>query len=142
MDASLTLQEAHTLISETEDNIERVVKQEIPANLGLQIFSHIEPFEETSQIEEKSQLFTDISDIHEMLKTIIRRHPNILSMKDLQIYPESEGIGLIFRILMPPELNIVRVHAITDALEHDLRAVITKVAYCVIHTEPKLEKKE
>jgi divalent metal cation (Fe/Co/Zn/Cd) transporter len=67
----------------------------------------------------------------------MRNHPEILAIKDLQIYPESEGIGLIFRIFLPHNLNIVQAHAITDALELDLRATLTNIAYCVIHTEPK-----
>ena len=141
VDANLTLQEAHRLTSETEKNITRLVIQEIPANLGLQVFSHIEPFEGTSQII-KSQKITDVSHIQNILQKIIRNHSEILAIEDLQIYPESEGIGVIFTIFLPPNLNIVRAHAITEALEHDLRASLTKVAYCVIHTEPKVDEKE
>ncbi|MHA1746800.1 MAG: cation-efflux pump [Promethearchaeota archaeon] len=142
VDANLTLQEAHALISETENNITRLVKQEIPPNLGLQVFSHIEPFEDTAQLIVESQKITEVSHIQDILQKIIRNHPDILSIEDLQVYPESDGIGLIFRILLPPDLNIVRAHAITDALEYDLRATLSKVAYCLIHTEPKMEKKQ
>ncbi|MCK5344661.1 MAG: cation diffusion facilitator family transporter, partial [Candidatus Heimdallarchaeota archaeon] len=68
VDANLTLQEAHRLTSETEQNISRLVKQEIPPNFGLQVFSHIEPMEGSSSLSVKPLEITEISQFQEVLE--------------------------------------------------------------------------
>ena len=71
----------------------------------------------------------------EKIKTVVRRHADVLSMHDLRTRAAGVHTFIQLHIELDPQINLLRAHEISDAVEADLCAAFPR-AEVIIHQDP------
>jgi ferrous-iron efflux pump FieF len=71
----------------------------------------------------------------EKIKTVVRGHADVLSMHDLRTRAAGVHTFIQLHIELDPQINLLRAHEISDAVEADLCAAFPR-AEVIIHQDP------
>ncbi|MGA9797182.1 MAG: cation diffusion facilitator family transporter [Rhizomicrobium sp.] len=71
----------------------------------------------------------------ERIKAIVRAHPQVLSLHDLRTRAAGIHAFIQFHIELDPQMNLLRAHEVSDAVESELRAAFPH-AEVIIHQDP------
>jgi cation diffusion facilitator family transporter len=134
VDDTLSVGTAH----EQATAFEGAVRQELPA-IG-QIVTHIEPtaVAGSSHRAEPEDEAMVLEILHELTREgSLRCHPHNVTVRRI-----GDELAISFHCALDADTGITAAHAITEQVEHALRARLPHLGRVVIHVEPLSERKE
>lgn len=128
VDESLTLSEAHGLVT----SFENALLEAVP---GIdQVVTHIDPVGEVSALQRSEP--ADDGPVREVLDMIrIERGPGF-APRNLAVRRTGDALSVSFVLPMPPTISIAEAHAAGERVEKDLRSRLTGLERVVIRVEP------
>ena len=129
LDPALTLAAAHRRATELENEIKRQVPEVNEVNI------HIEPM--LNQVEAAREAGWLREGIEKKLLAIARETPGLVDCHGLVAHQVGDNILVSVHCTLEPDLQLGRVHDITEDLEFRFRKEFPQVMKVSIHAEPR-----
>lgn len=128
IDGRKTMQEAHDIASEFE--------QEIIRDLGadIEVDTHIEPLV-TEQLEGQDLPDSDYQEMLSRIHEIAKSHGKIKDLHDVRIRQTEHGLIIVYHCLVDGDISVAMAHDYMDAFERVLRVELSNVARVIGHAE-------
>jgi cation diffusion facilitator family transporter len=119
-----TLGEAHTRVSQLEDNLQRILPE-----IG-EVITHIEPAHTEELPSQEAQSLIDGA-----LKLLSDTYPGV-GWHHAQVYSQGSGCVLMLHASMPPNITVDAAHHIAESAVTLLRSRLPQLERVTVHTEP------
>jgi divalent metal cation (Fe/Co/Zn/Cd) transporter len=113
--------------------LERAILQELPALQEVNI--HIEPL--LRDVEPGNQAPLDPAQIEQRLMRIARKTPGVLDCHSVEAHQVGDKVLVRLHCTLEPQLQVARVHDLTEILEFKFRQAFPQIFKVSIHAEPK-----
>jgi cation diffusion facilitator family transporter len=129
LDPSLRLDKAHDIASRLEEEIKRETTEVGEVNI------HIEP--RLSRVESGGEARSARSAMENKLLDIARETPGLLDCHALEAHEVGGNVHVRLHATLEPDLDVARVHDITEDLKFRFRKAFPQIFKVSIHAEPK-----
>jgi divalent metal cation (Fe/Co/Zn/Cd) transporter len=129
---TMSLSEAHSLVTQLESDIHREVPE-----VGS-ILTHIES--EPATIEQTQMLELDRT-LEERLRAVSKTIPEIQDIHDIVITRHGDRLQMSCHVTLPDALPMGQVHDLITQLENAYKHVAPEVARLLIHPEPATDNR-
>jgi divalent metal cation (Fe/Co/Zn/Cd) transporter len=132
LDETLSLKQAHDVVSVLESEIRREVPE------VSTILTHIES--EPSTIEPGNALLRDAV-LEQKLKPIVREFPEVVDMHEVEIKRVRGRVYMSCHCTMADDLPLARVHDVSTELEIRFKQAAPELFRVLIHPEPMTDNR-
>jgi cation diffusion facilitator family transporter len=133
VDSTLSLREAHALVSVLEER----ARAEIPHL--IEVTAHIEPGEQWLHVPDRDLQQADIT---QAVRQVAAQTPGTGTCHRIQARWGNTGWSVSMHCTLPGEISLAEAHRISTRLESTLRDKVSGLERVIIHTEPSEKEDE
>lgn len=124
----LSLEEAHRLADEVEDEVARELSHK-----NVRVDAHIEPLKTTAP---GADVTDDRHDLVEEIRRFAVEEPDVLNCHEILLTSSGLEISVVAHVAGRGDLPLIRMHDASDRIEKAIRAAHPEVGAVTIHFEP------
>ena len=129
VDERWSIERAHARVTEVEEAISEDLAGEVRVDIHIDPVRHRTAPGRPATAELQQEL-------EQTLQALADRQVDIENVHNLYLLDSDDGLYMSFHCLFRPQVNVSRVHALTQHLENELRRRHPEIGHLVVHAEP------